>query len=67
MEIKEVLSWAELPSQGMQIWSPKFQSMDLSEIPNEINAESEWMPFGYDYGIVCRGTSTLHLFMSVKP
>jgi hypothetical protein len=66
MTIKIVQSWAELPAIGMQIWNPNFAHTDPAKIPLMINAETEWMPYGYNYGILCISTSTLHLFNSIQ-
>lgn len=62
--LKRVKSWTELPAQGMQSWKPNYAQEKDSEIIQYI--KNEWLPFGYNYGIMCEGTNTLHLYRSIK-
>jgi hypothetical protein len=66
MTTKEVNNWTELPAQGMQIWHPSFATMPLDECIKASNVEAEYLPYGYNYAILCRSTSTIHLYQSIQ-
>jgi hypothetical protein len=62
--LKRVKSWTELPATGMQIWEPNYAQKNDAEIMQGIC--SEWVPFGYNYGIMCEDTNTLHLYFMIQ-
>jgi hypothetical protein len=63
--LKEVESWTELPAVGMQLHRD-FKDMDLQTAFNSLNAFEDWIPYGYNYFILCRSTSTFHLYFSIQ-
>lgn len=61
--LKRIQNWNELPASGMQLWQPNYAQKNDIEIVQDICAE--WLPYGYNYGIMCEATNTLHLFRSI--
>lgn len=64
--LKEVSDFRELPAIGMRIYNPKFREQKLEEAFNSIRAEEEWIPYGFNYFILCRSTSEFHCYYSIE-
>lgn len=63
LTFKRVKSWVQLPSIGMQCWKPNFAQQSDETIKKFI--KDDWLPFGYNYAIMCEDTNTLHLYSSI--
>ena len=66
MKTFKELEVCPFPSAGMQIFNPKFRDMNLIQVKEVANLETEWVPYGYDYGLFLRSTATIHLYREIQ-
>ena len=53
--------WPNCPVGGMELYNPKYRSMNITDILKDVDFENEWKPFGYARIGFCRTISTIFI------
>ena len=56
-----IVKWPNTPAGAMQIYNPKFRNIAIEEIEEQIDFESNWLPYGYNRQMYCWTTSTVFI------